>query len=122
MNRYGQVRGDTADQTMPLEELLDYLQRSEHHQLTPLEAVAEQLEAMGDPTQPTREQGATLDGENDFSGGDKGLVCRKVWFIQRRHRIVFGRGKRLWNPPADVPEMIDFPAVCGQSDDEFIAV
>ena len=60
MNRYGQVRGDTADQTMPLEELLGYLQRSENHQLTPLEAVAEQLEAMGDPTQPTREQGATL--------------------------------------------------------------
>jgi len=60
MKRYAQVQGDTADQTMPLEELLDYLQRSENHQQTPLEAVAEQLEAMGDPTQPTREQGATL--------------------------------------------------------------
>lgn len=60
MGRYAQSQGDTADQSMPLEELLDYLQRGENYRLSPLEAVGEQLEAIGDPTQPTLEQGATL--------------------------------------------------------------
>ena len=60
MQRYGQSQAPGEDQSMPLEELLDHLQSIDDFQLSPLDAVSAQLESIGDPTQPTPEQHATL--------------------------------------------------------------
>ena len=50
----------TAEQAMPLPELLDYLHNTEHLSLPPLEAVLAQTEAIGDPALPGVEQVAAL--------------------------------------------------------------
>jgi len=52
----------TADNEppMPMEELLQYLKNIDNFDLTPLEAVLLQTEAIGDPALPTMEQTATL--------------------------------------------------------------
>jgi len=60
MQSYGHSQTLGEDQNMPLEELLDHLQRVDDFQLSPLDAVLAQLESIGDPTQPTPEQHATL--------------------------------------------------------------
>jgi hypothetical protein len=60
MQRYGQSQAPGEDQTMPLGELLDHLQSIDDFQLAPLDAVLALLESIGDPTQPTPEQHATL--------------------------------------------------------------
>ena len=62
------------EQAMSTEELLDYLRKWDDLQLTPLEGILAQTEAIGDPALPTTEQVAILlwlgaalqDWERDF--------------------------------------------------------
>jgi hypothetical protein len=61
LERYGQGPSVPDDQALSLEDLLDYLARSDNHQHSPLEAVQVQLDAIGDPAEPTREQRAILE-------------------------------------------------------------
>jgi hypothetical protein len=60
LEKYGQGPAVAEHQALSEEDLLDYLRRNEDHQGLPLQALQDQLDAMGDPAEPSTEQRAIL--------------------------------------------------------------